>query len=95
MARDHLDGYRDGRRVDVVIDYRDPIIPASELSRQRGTRDHSRGDEVTELQATCECDRYQHADTPCPREPAVVASPALCTPCLFVCWADDDDEEFQ
>lgn len=44
----------------------------------------------------CECDRYTHENTPCVREPAdhggVIASPALCIPCLFVCWNDDDDD---
>jgi hypothetical protein len=45
----------------------------------------------------CECDKYIHEHTPCTREyetaeGGVISSPALCIPCLFVCW--NDDEEF-
>jgi hypothetical protein len=41
----------------------------------------------------CECDRFKHEDTPCtfPAEDHgdVISSPALCTACLFYCWADE------
>jgi len=43
----------------------------------------------------CECDRFKHENIPCefPAEEYenIVASPALCTACLFYCWADEDD----
>lgn len=46
------------------------------------------------LPQTCECDQDVHADTPCVREPddqgTVRSSPALCIPCLFMCWNDDE-----
>lgn len=42
----------------------------------------------------CECDRFKHSVEPCSLPPQdnspVVSSPALCTACLFYCWADDD-----
>lgn len=45
----------------------------------------------------CECDKYRHADTPCQMPAAdhgsVISSPALCTGCLFVCFADDEDDD--
>lgn len=41
----------------------------------------------------CECDRFKHKHEPCPfpaqDNSPVVSSPALCTACLFYCWADD------
>jgi hypothetical protein len=42
----------------------------------------------------CECDRFRHQVEPCPmpaeEHDGLIMSPALCTGCLFYCWADDD-----
>lgn len=42
----------------------------------------------------CECDQFKHKDRLCdfPAEDhsPVVSSPALCTACLFYCYADED-----
>ena len=43
----------------------------------------------------CECRRFKHVSEPCSQQAedhgSVISSPALCTMCLFYCYADEED----